>query len=125
MSMPLGLSRGLIAAGAALWLAGAATPNGQAQVSNQASVQASVQGATVTISNFTFGPQALTVPPGTTVTWINDDDTPHTIMATDRSFRSKPLDTGERFAFTFMKPGEYAYFCSVHPMMTGKVVVKA
>jgi plastocyanin len=79
---------------------------------------------TVKISNFTFGPQALTVSAGTTVTWINEDDTPHTVTAVDKSFRSKPLDTGDRYSFTFAKPGEYAYFCSLHPMMTAKVVVK-
>lgn len=80
--------------------------------------------ATVKISNFTFGPQTLTVAAGTTVTWVNDDDVPHTITAVDRSFKSKPLDTGDRFSFTFAKPGEYPYFCSIHPMMTGKVIVK-
>ncbi|HEX3699121.1 MAG TPA: cupredoxin family copper-binding protein [Phenylobacterium sp.] len=78
---------------------------------------------TVTIGNFTFGPQALTVKAGTTVTWINGDDVPHTIVAVDKSFRSKVLDTDERFAFTFVKPGAYAYFCSIHPHMTGKIVV--
>ncbi len=81
--------------------------------------------ATVKISNLTFGPQAITITAGTTVTWTNDDDLPHTVVATDKSFRSKPLDTGDRFSFTFAKPGAYAYFCSIHPMMTGKVVVKA
>jgi plastocyanin len=80
---------------------------------------------TVAISNLTFGPQALTVPVGATVTWINQDDLPHTVTAVDKSFRSKPMDTGDKFSFTFAKPGEYAYFCSIHPMMTGKVVVKA
>ena len=79
----------------------------------------------VKIGNFTFGPQVLTVAPGTTVTWVNDDDTPHTIVANDHSFRSKAIDTEERFSLTFSKPGDYAYFCSLHPHMTGKVVVKA
>src|SRR4051794_24644427 len=78
---------------------------------------------TVKISNLTFGPQAITVAPGTSVTWINEDDLPHTVVAVDKSFRSKVLDTGDKFSFTFAKPGEYAYFCSIHPMMTGKVVV--
>ena len=79
----------------------------------------------VKIGNFTFGPKVLTVAPGTTVTWVNDDDTPHTVAAADRSFRSKALDTDERFSMTFAKPGTYDYFCSLHPHMTGKVVVKA
>ena len=79
--------------------------------------------ATVTIGNFTFGPEALTVKAGTTVTWINGDDVPHTIVAVDKSFRSRVIDTDERFAFTFTKPGAYSYFCSIHPHMTGKIVV--
>jgi plastocyanin len=78
---------------------------------------------TVTIGNFTFGPETLTVKAGTTVTWVNGDDVPHTVVATDKTFRSKVLDTDDRFAFTFTKPGAYAYFCSIHPHMTGKVVV--
>jgi len=82
--------------------------------------------ATVTIGNFTFGPAALTVPTGTTVTWINADDTPHTVVAGEtHAFRSKALDTDERFSFTFNRPGTYAYFCSLHPHMIGKIVVKA
>jgi plastocyanin len=82
-------------------------------------------GPTVKIDNFVFGPEALTVSVGTTVTWINQDDIPHTVVATDKSFKSKVLDSDERFAFTFTKPGEYAYFCSLHPHMVGKVIVKA
>ena len=81
--------------------------------------------ASVKISNLTFTPQTITVAAGTTVTWTNDDDLPHTVVAIDKSFRSKPLDTGDQFSFTFAKPGQYAFFCSIHPMMTGKVVVKA
>jgi len=80
--------------------------------------------ATVKIGNFTFSPQTLTVPVGATVTWANGDDVPHTVRATDGGFGSKPLDTGDSYAFTFKTPGEYRYFCSIHPMMTGKVVVK-
>jgi plastocyanin len=82
-------------------------------------------GPTVDIDNFVFGPDALTVSVGTTVTWINRDDIPHDIVATDKSFKSKVLDTDERFSFTFAKPGEYGYFCGLHPHMTGKVIVKA
>ncbi len=79
--------------------------------------------ATVTIGNFTFQPQALTVHAGTTVTWVNADDIPHAVAADDRSFKSKVLDTQDRFTMTFAKPGTYGYFCSLHPHMTGKVVV--
>ena len=82
-------------------------------------------GASVKIDNFTFGPQALTVPVGTTVTWTNRDDIPHTVVANDKTtFKSKVMDTDESFSFTFTKPGEYGYFCSLHPHMTGKVIVK-
>jgi plastocyanin len=79
----------------------------------------------VKIDNFTFSPVTLTVAPGTTVTWTNDDDIPHTVVAKDKGFRSKPLDTGNQFTFTFATPGEYAYFCSLHPHMVGKIIVKA
>jgi plastocyanin len=81
-------------------------------------------GPTIRIDNFVFGPEALTVTVGTTVTWINQDDIPHTVVANDKSFKSKVLDTDERFSFTFTKPGEFGYFCSLHPHMVGKVIVK-
>ena len=77
----------------------------------------------VRIDNFTFSPATLTVAPGTTVTWVNGDDIPHAVAAKDRSFRSKALDTDGRFSFTFMTPGQYDYFCSLHPHMVGKIVV--
>ncbi|GAA0297052.1 hypothetical protein GCM10009087_03580 [Sphingomonas oligophenolica] len=77
----------------------------------------------VHISNFTFGPQALKIRAGQTVTWVNDDDIPHSVVAVDRSFRSKVLDTGERFSFTFAHAGSFAYFCGLHPHMTGSVTV--
>lgn len=80
--------------------------------------------AEVKIDNFVFGPAAITVPVGTTVTWINRDDIPHTVVSTEKVFKSKVLDTDDRFSFTFTKPGEYPYFCSIHPKMTGKVVVQ-
>jgi plastocyanin len=78
----------------------------------------------VRVDNFTFTPPALTVAAGTTVVWVNADDIPHTVTANDRSFRSKVLDTDDRFSFTFNTPGEYTYFCSLHPHMVGKIVVK-
>ncbi len=77
----------------------------------------------VHISNFTFGPALLKVRIGQTVTWTNDDDIPHTVVAVDHSFKSKVLDTGEHFSFTFTKAGLFPYFCSLHPHMTGKVMV--
>ena len=66
----------------------------------------------------------LTVAVGTTVTWTNRDDIPHTIVSTDKVFKSKVLDTDEKFAFTFSTPGTFTYFCSIHPKMTGTVLVK-
>jgi plastocyanin len=80
--------------------------------------------AEVKIDNFSFGPTAITVSVGTTVTWINRDDIPHTVVSTEKVFKSKVLDTDEKFSYTFTKPGEYPYFCSIHPKMTGKVVVQ-
>src|ERR1700744_642450 len=89
-------------------------------------VRADPAAVTVKIDNFAFDSQTVTVSPGATVTWVNDDDAPHTVVADDgKSFRSKTLDTGEKFSFTFMSAGTYGYFCSVHPHMTGKVVVRA
>jgi plastocyanin len=80
--------------------------------------------AEVKIDNFSFGPAAITVTVGTTVTWINRDDIPHTVVSTEKVFKSKVLDTDEKFSYTFTKAGEYPYFCSIHPKMTGKVVVQ-
>ncbi|HEX4824329.1 MAG TPA: cupredoxin family copper-binding protein [Candidatus Polarisedimenticolaceae bacterium] len=80
--------------------------------------------ADVKIDNFSFGPVMLTVAPGTKVTWTNRDDIPHTVVADDKTFKSKTLDTDETFSYTFDKPGTYPYFCSIHPHMTGQVIVK-
>ena len=77
----------------------------------------------VTIGNFAFAPQELKVPVGTTVTFRNDDDTIHSIVAEDGSFHSKGLDTDDTFSFTFSKPGDFAYVCGLHPFMHGKVTV--
>jgi len=79
----------------------------------------------VTIDNFTFNPQRLTIKAGTTVIWTNQDDIPHTVASTTKAFKSKVLDTDDKFSFTFTTPGEYAYFCSLHPHMTGTIVVEA
>jgi plastocyanin len=80
--------------------------------------------AAVSIDNFSFTPREITVAKGTTVTWTNRDDVPHTVVSPDKAFRSKALDTDDQFSFTFQDAGTYSYFCSVHPMMTGKVIVK-
>lgn len=86
--------------------------------------QPSTANVEVKIDNFSFGPETLTVPVGTTVTWTNRDDIPHTVVSTDGVFKSKVRDTDEKFSYTFAKTGTYSYYCSVHPKMTGKVVVQ-
>ncbi len=80
--------------------------------------------ATVTIDNFTFGPGELDISPGTTVTWINHDDIPHSVVESDTKFRSKALDTDDSYSFTFATAGTFRYFCGLHPHMVGKIVVK-
>jgi plastocyanin len=76
------------------------------------------------IDNFRFAPSALTVPAGTTVVWINNDDVPHLIVNVENKFRQSPvLDTGQRFQATLTKRGTYNYFCSLHPVMQGKIIV--
>jgi plastocyanin len=99
---------------------------GMAGMAPSAVQVAAVEPNTITIDNFSFGPQSLTVAPGTTVTWINHDDEPHTVVnaGNPRAFKSAALDTDDKFTFTFDKPGTYEYFCSIHPHMTGTVVVK-
>jgi plastocyanin len=79
----------------------------------------------VKIDDFVFAPQHITVKAGTTVTWINDDDIPHTVASSSKLFKSKALDTKDKFSFTFTTPGTYEYFCSLHPHMTGAIVVEA
>lgn len=101
------------AAALSLCLASAALPAGAADTR-------------ISIDNFTFSPQTVTVPAGTRVVWVNRDDIPHTVVNRDdpHLFRSKPLDTGDRFAVVLARAGIYHYFCSIHPMMQGTIVVK-
>jgi plastocyanin len=114
-----------------VWIAGLATPVmiamlllfvGSPRVT--ANDQPSAANAEVKIDNFSFAPETLTVAVGTTVTWTNRDDIPHTVVSTDGAFKSKVRDTDEKFSYTFAKAGTYPYYCSVHPKMTGKVVVQ-
>jgi plastocyanin len=77
----------------------------------------------VTIDNFTFSPAELKIPLGTTVTWVNRDDIPHTVVDTEKKFRSKALDTDDSYSFTFTTAGTFDYFCSLHSKMVGKVIV--
>ena len=80
-------------------------------------------GTAVAIADFKFNPATLTVPVGTTVTWTNQDEEPHTLAAKDGSFHSPGMDTHGTYSFTFTTPGSYDYICSIHPFMTGTVVV--
>ena len=78
----------------------------------------------VKIDNFAFSPNPVTVPAGTTIRWTNKDDIPHNVVSDDKSFKSKTLNTDETFTYTFTKSGTYTYVCSIHPKMTGKIVVQ-
>ncbi len=80
--------------------------------------------AHVKIDNFTFDPPVLKIARGTKVTWVNADDVPHVVRSTDGVFKSPPMDTDGSFSYTFEKRGTFPYFCSLHPMMTGKIVVE-
>ena len=82
------------------------------------------QSTEIKLDNFTFGPATLTVPVNSTVTWVNKDDIPHVIASNDGLFKSKALDTDDKFSYTFTKAGTYPYYCGIHPKMQGKVVVE-
>jgi plastocyanin len=101
---------------AILMIAGSSrmTANGESSAAN----------ADVKIDNFSFGPQIVTVPVGATVTWTNHDDIPHTVVSTEGVFKSKVRDTDEKFSYTFAKAGTYPYYCTIHPKMTGQIVVQ-
>src|SRR5882757_1539816 len=106
------------------WSTGERRVVAEAQAKPVAASAATATPMEVKIDHFSFGPTTITVAVGTTVTWTNRDDIPHTVVSDDKVFKSKVLDTDEKFSFTFAKPGTYPYFCSVHPKMTGKVVVQ-
>ena len=78
----------------------------------------------IQIQRFAFAPKEITIAPGTTVAWTNQDETPHTISAADHHFVSKAMDTGDRFEYTFTSEGDFTYFCTLHPFMTGIVHVR-
>jgi plastocyanin len=77
----------------------------------------------VKIDNFSFRRDTVNVPIGTTLIWRNGDDIPHSVVAADKSFHSRALDSDEQFSFVFEKPGEFVYFCGLHPFMKGKIIV--
>jgi plastocyanin len=111
----------LSAVGAAALLA-AGLP--RLSAAGEAVVQAAASPATVQIDNFSFAPATLTVTAGTTVTWKNEDDSPHRIGDKNGTFKSAALDTDDTFSHTFATPGEYPYICTIHPYMVGKIIVK-
>jgi plastocyanin len=90
----------------------------------QNSAAAGPSTADVKIDNFSFTPATITVKTGTQITWTNADDIPHIVVSDDHTFKSKVLDTDDKFTFTPTIPGTYSYFCSIHPKMTGKLVVE-
>jgi amicyanin len=81
-------------------------------------------GPRIEITKHKFSRPTLTVPAGTTVTWLNRDDDLHTVVSTTLAFKSAGLETDEAYSYKFTKPGVYEYFCTLHPLMTGKVIVK-
>jgi plastocyanin len=107
---------------------GASQPGANQAGSNQppSNQPPSNQPVTVKIDNFTYRPKELEISVGTTVTWQNADDVPHTATSKDdpQVFDSGPLDTDDKFSFTFTRRGKYTYYCKVHPHMTGVVIVK-
>jgi plastocyanin len=116
------MSHSLAARAASLALAGAllAAPGGVA------AQQLATAPATIEIDNFTFTPGTLTVPAGTTVTWVNKDEEPHTVvnLGQPRLFKSPGLDTGESFSVKLDRPGTYEYICTIHSHMHGTIIVK-
>src|ERR1700720_3848494 len=114
------------------WIAGIAAPmmivvallSAGSGAVNAGPQQAPAKNVEIKINNFSFAPGTFTVAAGTTVTWINHDDIPHTAVSTDGVFKSKVMDTDEKFSYTFTKAGTYPYFCSIHPKMTGTIVVQ-
>lgn len=108
-----------------LALVALAAPRGVSAASSEAGASGvEITGIQVTIDNFSFTPATVTVKPGTQITWQNRDDIPHKVVSSDNLFKSKTLDTDDKFTFTFTQPGTYVYFCSIHPKMTGKIVVE-
>ena len=85
---------------------------------------AAADGKQVVVDNFSFTPATAAVPVGTTITWTNHDDIPHNVVSPEQKFKSPVLDTDETFSHTFDAAGTYKYYCSIHPRMTGQVVVR-
>lgn len=111
--------------GAAVLAAGLGMATGlSAGPPQQAAVSEAPAGPRVEIKEHKYSPATLTVQVGTSVTWVNHDDDVHTVTSSAQAFTSRGIDTDETFTYTFTKPGTYAYFCSLHPLMTATIVVK-
>jgi plastocyanin len=108
--------------GALGWISASNARFGASAASAQGA--ANSQEVVVKIDNFSYMPHDITVAARTTITWVNNDDIPHTAVSTTDVFKSKALDTDDKFSFKFDKPGTYEYFCSIHPKMTAKVIVQ-
>lgn len=118
MKVPAGQLRGLLGLTGVKYVRG----NRQLAILDE-SLEPESASQAVNIDNFSFSPAALTVRAGTEVTWTNRDDIPHNVVSTDKSFASPVLDTDEKFTHRFTEPAEHAYYCSIHPKMTGKLIV--
>lgn len=95
------------------------------EAETKASIPLKASKSEVVIDNFSFSPKTTAVPIGATVTWTNHDNVPHVITSADDQFKKSPvLKTGQRFSNAFATAGTYSYFCSIHPQMTGKIIVK-
>ena len=95
-----------------------------ADIAREGERAAAADGTQVVVDNFSFAPATATVPVGTTVTWTNRDDIPHNVVSPEQKFKSRVLDTHEMFSHTFDVAGTYKYDCSIHPRMTGQIVVR-
>jgi plastocyanin len=104
------------------------SPTSQAQQETSGKLVGTAAGADaapqVMIDNFVYSPVPLTVKVGSTVTWINHDDIPHTVDSTQGKFKSAALDTDDKFEFRFTEAGEYPFYCRIHPKMMGKIIVQ-
>ena len=123
-ALPRALRRHIVAllVTGALCCIGVASP---AEMAAGASTSKEMRTQQVEIRNFAFAPATLTVPAGTRVVWTRQDEEPNVITSAGSLFASSNgLDTSDSYAVTFSKPGTYAYYCSIHPMMVGTIIVQ-
>ncbi len=120
MKVPANQLRGLLGLTTVNFVQGS-----QALAMVDSTLDAGAAASQVKIDNFSFRPEPLTIAVGAKVTWKNNDDIPHNVVSIERKFASPVLDTGDEFSHEFPLPGEYPYYCSMHPKMTGRVIVNA